>query len=339
MSLRGGWLPADLVSRITAQSGEEIWRDLTDLRALVGDEGSLAGEFPFEVIKPTPRRSAVTELIRFGRKNIQLLAANIDDPTPTKLKISGALAGSFYDQASLSKRAENWVDVGTVLDRNLKVPAHTITIGDVAFFALGRIVNRWFLPVRGEGVVILNPPSLFPALRGAVRQEYCSMTSGTLAQALRHDILSPDSPAREFFAARALLGRDRKAAVSAITARLRGYQSRGIVYTGDGPRLPYINLVEAVSDVKSASLDQAMLALLQDLASGNTEFDKEDHVGASIAAHFAMQGKALKEIEKYCKRRIDSGTANIAYFRAILLFLNGPPTIRNLTAVLKSAVN
>jgi hypothetical protein len=84
--------------------------------------------------------------------------------------------------------------------------AHTVTVGDLCFVAIGQIVNRHFDAVRYQpsGILIVSSPTRSPALREAVTQAWGSLTPQRHRASLVADFLKPDHEGRRVGACKRL---------------------------------------------------------------------------------------------------------------------------------------
>ena len=144
-------------------------------------------------------------LVSRGSDAIPYLLTQLGSQEPTKLKLGEtegvvSVAYEFYDPKTRQADTEAWSVVTN--DFVMKAPQykHTITRGDVAFFALGQITNRWYGILGGNPLLnLFCSASDHMAVQKSAVDEWAKVTSGDLKASLRNDVLKPDSYARQVF--------------------------------------------------------------------------------------------------------------------------------------------
>lgn len=105
----------------------------------------------------------IKEIVSRGVSILPSLVKNINNPTKTNLEYNILQSGiggiSFCNEYEPKdpKKIKNYSPDNEIYAKNGK---HILTIGDFCFFAIGQIVNRDYLPIRGQptGFTIINSP-------------------------------------------------------------------------------------------------------------------------------------------------------------------------------------
>lgn len=197
---------------VAAEVGQDVgterperWNTLIDALVAVesqhpgfssSSEGSLAfhslsGRHPLRTTTPYP--AALTGLIRAGAQAVPTLLEHLDDNRKSGITVSVTqeqplLDYNSYTESSIPLR---------IVERKSK--EYRLRVGDLCFFAIGRIVNRSYHPVTGgpfAGYTNLSSPVTSPELRAAVRARWGGLTTESHLASLRTDLLHADSQMR-----------------------------------------------------------------------------------------------------------------------------------------------
>jgi ankyrin repeat protein len=154
--------------------------------------------------QPPARSGVLRELVKRGAGAVPQLLAHLDDKRPTKIRVTheGIIGGMFfYDEYDYNARTVKRRPKGVNCDKFRKVKrprAHSVTVGDLCFVALGQIVNRHFNAVRYQptACIMINSPTDSEALRKAIRAEWSDLTPAHHKESLVRDFVEPDDEAR-----------------------------------------------------------------------------------------------------------------------------------------------
>lgn len=172
-----------------------------------------AGELPGSVwvfppdIGPRPKMwdSTFPKLVAAGIIAVPHLVAHLGDKRETKIKVDqgDGFTGGLYFREEYDKNQRTWKgkEERGKRDRfrhnNLgeRGTAHTVTVGDMCFVALGQIVNREFIAMyyQPSSIHIVNSTSRSEPLRNRVVQEWGKLTEEGHRRSLEDDALTPDS--------------------------------------------------------------------------------------------------------------------------------------------------
>ena len=145
---------------------------------------------------------AMRQLVSSGIKAVPFLIKHLDDARPTRIKpLEAMMWMQFADEYDRNER---------LLPRNVKTrdrllndfpdksEPYRLTVGDLAFVALGQIVNRSFSAARYQptGGLVVNSPSRSPALRRRVIAEWKGLTATDHRERLIRDLTTPDNERR-----------------------------------------------------------------------------------------------------------------------------------------------
>jgi hypothetical protein len=197
---------SDLLDAAVAQPAEVITKQISTKGRFLADRYDFADEFKLDtLIKRKTPMSAMDSLIARGSEAIPYLTSQLSNQDPTKLKIGdnpdiASVGYEFYDPKLRQPDTEAWGVVTN--DFIMKAPQykHTITRGDLAFFALGQITNRWYGILGGN--IVLNlycSASDHLSIQKSAIDEWAKVTNEDLKQSIKNDVLHPDSYARQVF--------------------------------------------------------------------------------------------------------------------------------------------
>jgi cytohesin len=302
--------------RSAAPPAKSIVRLIDELVTLGGGDGDhspivtgrdflpLAAEKPpvkvlFEK-PPVPLRT-MREVVKRGAAAVPHLLAHLDDRRRTRIKLgSGGYFGSEY---FLERRIDwnprtakrpfpfprPWWVIAPKDTRVVRY--HTVTVGDLCFVALGQIVNRHFVAVRGgliDGSTVITSPTATPSVAKLVREAWEGLTPAGHEASLVADFCKPDYPWRR---------------ISACT-RLAYYypatlEPLALKYLADPSHSAFdkaLFIRNGLADDPSVKLDRAVRDLLVSI--------KEDD-DLALACMKRLVGRGYdKEIEHYCRRRL-----------------------------------
>lgn len=197
---------SELLDAAVAQPGSELAKQISTKGQFLADGYEFADDFRSDtLVRRKTSSSSLDMLISRGADAIPYLISQLKSKEPSNLKIGEtqdvvSVGYEFYDPVVRQPDTEAWAVVTN--DFIMKAPQykHVVTRGDVAFFALGQITNRWY------GILGGNPAlSLFcsasdhPAIQKSAKDDWEKLGSEDLKALLRKDVLRPDSYARQVF--------------------------------------------------------------------------------------------------------------------------------------------
>jgi hypothetical protein len=154
------------------------------------------------------------DLVKQGAAAVPQLIAHLDDRRATCIRV---WSRDFFGNRYHSKFSET-IDTKhgpppPPLDppQEPDLSPYTVTVGDLCFVALGQIVNRDFIAVRGPDyptintlayAVTITSPTHSPSVLAAVRAGWRRLTPARHRAALIDDLLHPDTPRRQAGACR-----------------------------------------------------------------------------------------------------------------------------------------
>jgi hypothetical protein len=195
--------PSELLDAAVAMPAEVIAKQLSTKGAFVANGFEFADErLSDTLIRRKTSMTPLDVLIARGADSIPYLISQLPSQEPSALKIGDdpntvSAAYEFYDPKVRLPDTDYWSVVTN--DFLLKAPPykHTITRGDIAFFALGQITNRWYGILGGaSGLTLLCSSSEHSVLQKAAKDDWTKCGSDDLKTSLRYDVLHADSYAR-----------------------------------------------------------------------------------------------------------------------------------------------
>jgi ankyrin repeat protein len=154
--------------------------------------------------QPPAPSGALGELVRRGAAAVPQLLAHLGDKRPTRITVKHdfVMGGMFFnDEYDYNARTAKRPPQG--VNRDLRggpesPRAHTVTVGDLCFVALGQIVNRRFSAVRYQptACIMVNSPTASESLRKAIHTEWGGLTPERHKASLVRDFVEPDHESR-----------------------------------------------------------------------------------------------------------------------------------------------
>ena len=158
------------------------------------------------IVKKTGTLDSLEVLISKGEFAIPYLISQLSNDQPSNLVLGSDFVKYIeyeaYDSKARQKTGNAWPAVETndlLIDS--KGPArHTISRGDIAFFVIGQIVNRWYGVIRSyPGVIFYCPIAKNSMIQKQVKSDWLGISSESLRKSLEIDSLHPDSLSRQIF--------------------------------------------------------------------------------------------------------------------------------------------
>jgi ankyrin repeat protein len=158
------------------------------------------------------RSDALRQIVKHGAAAVPHLIAHLDDQRKTAIKVKRSDRGrlSLGEEFDVNRRTDRPPTAGK--DRpagkgSFTGKSYRVTVGDLSFVALGQIVNREYDAISTDQVswdVLVNSPTVSPALRDRVKQAWGSLTPERHRACLVADFLKPDDDGRRIGACRRL---------------------------------------------------------------------------------------------------------------------------------------
>lgn len=197
---------SDLLDASVALPADVLTKQLSTKGRFIADGYEFADEFRSDTL--VRRMTPVTpleNLISRGSDAIPYLISQLSNQEPTKVKIgenpdNACVAYEFFDPKLRQPDTEAWGVVTNEFIMKAPQYKHTITRGDVAFFALGQITNRWYGILGGNPVLTLFcSASDHPSIQKTAEEEWGKITNENLKISLKNDVIHPDSYSRQVF--------------------------------------------------------------------------------------------------------------------------------------------
>ena len=197
---------SDLLEAAVALPAPVLAKELSTKGKFLADNFEFADEFRSDTL--VRRKSPMTPLdtlIARGFDAIPYLTTQLGSTEPTALKIGDSpdvvsVAYEFYDPKIRQPDTEAWSVVTNEFLMKAPQFKHTFTRGDLAFFALGQITNRWYGILGGNPLLnLVCSVSDHPAVQKTAIADWSVIRSEDFKTLLRNDVLKPDSYARQVF--------------------------------------------------------------------------------------------------------------------------------------------
>lgn len=197
---------SELLDAAVTQPGAELSKQISTKGRFLADGYEFADDFRSDTL--ARRKSSMTALdmlISRGADAVPYLISQLSSTEPTNLKIGEtpdvvSVGYQFYDPKVRQPDTEAWAVVTNEFLMKAPQYKHTITRGDVAFFALGQITNRWYGILGGNPALnLFCSASDYIDVQKSAKGDWEKVGSEDLKALLRKDVLRPDSYARQVF--------------------------------------------------------------------------------------------------------------------------------------------
>jgi hypothetical protein len=306
---------SDLLDQAVAQPGEIIRSQITTKGTYLGDSYEFVDEFKTDQMgKRKTSLSPLGVLISQGVSVVPYLISQLTRTEPTKLTIE-AIPYEFYDPKRRQIDTEAW-DVVTA-DHVAKTPPakHTITRGDIAFFALGQILNRWY------GILHEGKPTLYcsasdhPEIQKQATEDWGKLNHDQLENSLAEDVKHPDSYGRMVFGFSRLRNASSEAAIEAGVAALRLSYGRFPIGKPDPfPRTLFTEF-QVVGDSR---LDQPCHQILNKTDKENGFLDEYDTTKYQIILYLRTRDRYMPLCLNYATEAVKKKQDKYGYFAQFL---------------------
>lgn len=193
---------SDLLDQAMAQPSDLIRAQITTQGRYLADGYEFIDEFQTDKLGlRKSRMSALEVLISQGASAVPYLVSQLGSQEPTKLRIMGdanakVVAYESYDPKVRQPETDYW-DVVTMEQVQKAEPyVHTVTRGDLAYFALGQITNRWYGILFPGKITLFCSASDHPEIQKQAAADWAGTTGVILQSSLRDDVKKPDTYAR-----------------------------------------------------------------------------------------------------------------------------------------------
>ena len=204
LALRDDWISpktnAQLLDDLVAMKEDDVF-------GLFGD-GSFdfradryEGHWALQYVPKKGNPSSMELLVARGADAVPYLASQLSSTQPTVVTFGSSPFSSVWLSDLYDPRVrevgvdEIYPDADASEADGAVFKEHTFCRGDIAYLALGQIVNRWYGRFSAQNTAIGSPPK-HPKLLRRAQAEWGSLTREDLRQVLRTDMLKPDSDER-----------------------------------------------------------------------------------------------------------------------------------------------
>lgn len=193
---------SDLLDQVVAQPADVIRTQISTKGRYLADAYEFVDEFKTDTLgRRKSNLSPLDLLIARGAEAVPYLVSQLSDSTPTKLVLKGDASTKFvpyeaYDPLVRQPETDYWNVVTQQDVEKAGDSVHIVTRGDLAFFALGQIVNRWYGILFPGKLTLYCSASDHPAMVKQATADWGKLTIPELRSLLRTDIKKPDSYAR-----------------------------------------------------------------------------------------------------------------------------------------------
>ena len=196
---------SDLLDEAVAQPPDLIKAQISTQCRFIADGYEFGDEFKTDVMgRRKTNMTALEQLIARGPDVVPYLTSQLGRKDPTKFTIQGspdikAVAYEFYDPKVRQPDVDYW-DVVTMEQVNkAEQLVQTVTRGDLAYFALGQIVNRWYGIYFPGKITLFCSASDHPEIQKQAAADWGNLNPTEFEKILRNDVRKPDTYARMTF--------------------------------------------------------------------------------------------------------------------------------------------
>ena len=303
---------SDLLADCLKMDSEVLSEHLSSSAAYLADSYSSSGlRLDGPMVKRQETRDSLELLVGRGLAAVPFLLSVLDSQKPSKLSLGsdfvGAIPFDSYDPRFRQGKIDPWPLVEEQDARNAAIskPYYTVRSGDIAFFALGQIVNRWCGDLRCyPGATFYSFHSNDKAFVNKVRNDWKGLSSTGLEQVILSDINHPDSIARQSLAmARYRCMFPDKAEVVAVKYLLAAY---GSLPKGRPPGV-FPTIFQQIQPIASAKLDKTCYELLLNKKKRATFRPEYKFTETDILDYLALRpsynGKAIQYAKEAISRK------------------------------------
>ncbi len=193
---------SDLLDQVAAQPAEIIRGQISTKGQYLADAYEFVDEFKTDTLgRRKSNLSPLDLLISRGAEVVPYLVTQLSNSSPTKLVLKGdantkLVPYEAYDPLVRVPDTDYWNVVSQQDVQKAGNEEHVVTRGDLAFFALGQIVNRWYGILFPGKLTLYCSASDHPAIVKQATADWGNLTPTELRSILRTDVKKPDSYAR-----------------------------------------------------------------------------------------------------------------------------------------------
>lgn len=306
---------SDLLDQAIAQPAEVIRTQITTKGGFLADGYEFVDQFKTDQMgKRKSNLGPLETLISQGASVVPYLISQLTRTEPTKLTID-AIPYEFYDPKVRQIDTEAW-DVVTAehVSKN-PIAKHTVTRGDLAFFALGQILNRWY------GILHEGKPTLYcsasdhPEIQKQATEDWGKINNDQLKNSLAEDVKHPDSYGRMVFGFSRLRNASPEEAVDAATAAFR--LSYGKFPVGKPDPFPRTLFTE-FQPVGHYKLDQICQQILDKTDKENGFLDEYDTTRYQVILYLRTRDRYMPLCLKVANEAVKKKQDKYGYFAQFL---------------------
>lgn len=315
-----------------------------DRGRFIADQVVVLGQFPREKVvgaqgDTTPKD--VSKCVGSGAQSVRALCNLLNSERQSALSVPidsrSLILANVHDLFPAGRGQERY---NATIEAAFRDPAREIarwrlTYGDLAYFLIGQITNRNYLPYRaGQAYVAVCGVSAFPENARDVQRRWGKVTQRDLVRSLRRDALDPDTPDRVFGALRRLNMWARADAIEVVIQLLKriggapSKKCRDVQLTGaslGGMRIRFLyDALLALSDVQSEALDEACKGAALKLSNSEENDISYDEAALGILNRLSEnKPKYWYVCVTLAKSRARAGRAMISDFQSWVRELEG----------------
>lgn len=194
--------PASLLDQVVALPADKIQTQITRKCEYIADEYEFVDEFKTDTLGPRKSlRNPMENLVALGAGAVPYLTSQLGSKEPSKFiiqadKDSKCVGYEFYDPKTRKPDTDYWDVVTMEQVNNAKPFIHPVTRGDLAYYALGQITNRWYGILFPGKITLYCSASDNPNIQRQAQEDWGNCTNQTLEISLRSDVRKPDTYAR-----------------------------------------------------------------------------------------------------------------------------------------------
>ena len=276
---------------------------------------------PTYTFRPATRQDPLSQIVAIGVDAIPQLLRHLDDTAPVGGPLDTTMfSGVFvvpirYDGRYLKSRLP-WINrtdsdgsPGSAVEHSVR-----LTVGDVAAFALGQIVNRWYLPAfYSNHQLLLSDFSGNPKFCKRARSDWKNLTASEHRKMLAEDLLYPDCNLRRVMALSRIQRYYPQDLERLLILCLRGYRD---IPESDLNWKP--QFFETLSSCGSPRIDKECVELLNRM---RMDSDRSTHFkfsGFPLVSYLTRRGRYIKSCREYAAFIVGSGDPNAGRFARYL---------------------
>lgn len=294
----------ELLNELLKEDKDTLYGYLCNNMNFCADPCTLTGQFPFQrfVVKST-KPDLMARLVAKGAPAVDELLAHLDDVRESRLVLDSPWTINYVHAITDNGKpspGDLWDFDSIDLDRAPQVKRYTITTADIAYYAIGQIVNRWYQPIiSAGGAALISSPVLSPSIKRDLRMQWGGLTAVQLKQSLRRDVLDPDTDKRAAFGIRRLSLYFPQEAESVALSRVNLILRHGYHYSSKQMGGGWGSFFDALQTVAS---DQVLSACSKLLEKEELRTPKEQIYGLGVLELLQLRAKYIEPCRIYCRK-------------------------------------